>query len=150
MNNTKFAILATIFFCLGGKSFKYSLVSIDKIIELLKKHHNIVVKRRWVFQCIRDLIDAGFLSRKSRRGKNSDGSVWQKSSILAFTLRGARFLFSKGVMGAKNLIASILAWIRRKNDNRFPSKTEIITDDLDGSERRRLLDLVEIVTKSIP
>ena len=150
MNSTKFAILVTIFFCLsnGKGSYKYSMVSIDKIVALLKKHHNIVVKRRWVFQCIHDLIDAGLLSRKSRRGKNSDGSVWQKSSILALTLHGARFLFSKGIAGAKQLITSIIQWIRNNKDKRFPQKS-IVMNGIDDNERRKLLNLAEIVTKDL-
>lgn len=148
MNNTKFAIMSTILACLGGGrvSYKYSLISINKIIELLKKHYNIEVKRRWVFQCLRDLLDQGYISRQPRRGKNSDGAVWQKSSIIAITLKGARFLFSRQVLGAKQLISSIMAWMRDNIDKRFPKK-DVIMNGIDDNERRQLVNLAEIVTK---
>ncbi|KAF5416010.1 MAG: hypothetical protein C5S49_05210 [Candidatus Methanogaster sp.] len=148
MNNTKFAIMSTILACSGGSrgSYTYSLICINTIIEKLKQHYNIVVKRRWVFQCLRDLLDAGYISRQPRRGRNSDGSVWQKSSIIAITLRGARFLFGRRVLGAKQLIASIMQWLRNNIDRRFPPKKAIM-NNIDDSERRRLVNLAEIVTK---
>ncbi len=137
MNSTKFAILSTIFSCLGGSDQKYSYVSIDKIISLLLHHHNICVKRRWVFTCLHDIEAAGFLTRQQRRGKYDDGSCWQKSSIIALTLKGARFLFSKRVIGAKALVKKICDWVRCKTDRRFPDKRALVpvvnkvgTDDL--------------------
>lgn len=143
MNNTKFAILSTIFSCLGGSNQKYSLISIDKIIKLLAHHHGISVKRRWVFQCMQDLLAAGFLTRQQRRGKTADGEVWQKSSIVAFTLKGARFLFAKRVIGAKNLVSQIIKWVNNKIDRRFPDADKVVPGivEMDTNERTRLADL---------
>lgn len=143
MNNTKFAILSTIFSCLGGTDQKYSLISIDKIISLLLYHHKIKVKRRWVFQCLHDMHSAGFLVRQQRRGSHSDGTVWQKSSIIALTLKGARFLFSKRVIGAKSLIKKICEWVRHNKDRRFPAKSAIVPGAvvMDAGEQAKLSDL---------
>lgn len=143
MNSTKFAILSTIFSCLGGSSQKYSLISIDKIISLLLSHHKITVKRRWVFKCMQDLNSAGYLTRQQRRGTHSDGTCWQKSSIIAITLVGARYLFSKRVIGAKSLMAKICAWVKNKTDRRFPSKSALIPSpvvngDGDGARLKAL------------
>lgn len=125
MNNTKFAILSTIFSCLGGTDLKYSYISIDKIILLLSHHHKVLVKRRWVFKCLQDMEFTGYLTRQQRRGIYSDGTCWQKSSIIALTLKGARFLFSKRVIGAKSLVNKICEWVRNKTDRRFPDKRKL-------------------------
>lgn len=151
MNNTKLSILITLFICSGQGKIHYTLASIDKIIELLEKIHKTVVRRRWVFQCIRDLIDAGLLSRKSRHYHRSDGTIQQLSSIIAISLKGAKLLISKRVSGAFLLLKNILAWIKNK-DKRFPAKNKSLPtalEEIDPGEQRRLESLAEIVLKPV-
>jgi len=151
LNNTKFAIFITIFKCCGKEGPSYSLISIDKIIALLKQMHGTQVKRRWVFQCIRDMIDAGLLSRKSRHYHRDDGTIGQISSIIAITIKGARLLISKQVKGAFLLLKNILAWIKNK-DQRFPKKPDIlgdITEKINPEGLRRLEDLISGVGKTV-
>jgi len=149
MNETKFAIFLTLFTCTSQGKNNYSLVSIDRIIELLKRFHNIEVKRRWVFKCIRYMLDSGFLSRKSRFGNRDDGKIFQLSSIIAISLKGAKLLVSKRVSGAFLLLKNILAWVKNK-DKRFPKKEDILpinSGNMDEDELRRLEKLAEIVLK---
>jgi len=149
MNKTKFAILITLFTCTSQGKNNYSLISIDRIIELLKRFHNVEVKRRWVFKCIRYMLDSGLLSRRSRFGHRDDGKIFQLSSIIAISLKGAKLLISKRVSGAFLLLKNILAWVKNK-DNRFPKKEDILpinSDNMDPEELRRLEILVENVLK---
>lgn len=149
MNNTKLSILITLFICSGQGKTHYTLVRINKIIELLEKMHKTVVRRRWVFQCIRDLIDAGLLSRKSRHYHRSDGTIQQISSIIAISLKGAKLLISKRVSGAFLLLKNILAWLKNK-DKRFPAKNKKLPaglENIDSDELRRLDSLAEIAIK---
>lgn len=151
MNNTKLSILITLFTCSGQGKTHYSLVSIGKIIELLKKIHKITVNRRWVFQCIRDIIDAGLLSRQSRYKHKSDGTINQLSSITAITIKGAKLLVSKRISGAFLLLKSIVAWVKNK-DGRFPAKNKSLPaglQKLEVEEVRKLELLAESVIKPV-
>jgi len=152
MNNTKLSILITLFTCSSQGKIHYTLVRIDKIIELLEKMHKTVVRRRWVFQCIRDLIDAGLLSRKSRYLHRTDGTIQQLSSIIAISLKGAKLLISKRVSGAFLLLKNILAWAKKK-DKRFPTKNKSLPaalEEIDPGEQRRLDEMLEGVTQTFP
>jgi len=152
MNNTKLSILITLFSCSSQGRTHYTLVRINKIIELLEKMHKTKVCRRWVFQCIRDMIDAGLLSRKSRYKHRSDGTIEQLSSIIAISLKGAKLLISKRVSGAFLLLKNILAWIKNK-DKRFPSKNKKIPaglEEIDPGEQQRLDEMLGEVTKTFP
>lgn len=151
MNNTKMAILITLFTCTSQGKKHYSLISINKIIALLKKLHKTQVKRRWVFQCIRDMINAGLLSRKARYLHKSDGTINQLSSITAITLKGAKLLVSKRVSGAFLLLKNIMAWIKNQ-DKRFPNKedyTKQRNTEMDEQERRALEKLAENALKPV-
>ena len=151
MNDTKLSILITLFTCSGQDKTHYSLVSINKIIKLLEKIHKITVKRRWVFQCIRDIIDAGLLSRQSRYKHKGDGTINQLSSITAITIKGAKLLVSKRISGAFLLLKSIIAWVKNK-DGRFPTKNISLPAGLrkpEAEELRRLQLLAENVFKPV-
>lgn len=151
LNNTKLAIFITIFTCTGrGKNY-YSLISINKIIKLLKKLHGTQVNRRWVFQCIRDIIDGGFLSRRPRYKRHRNGQINQLSSITAITLKGAKLLISKKISGAALLLKNILSWVKNQ-DKRFPKERDILPDnftDIDPEELRRLELLAFRVLKEV-
>jgi hypothetical protein len=149
MNNTKLSILITLFTCTSQGKNHYSLISIDRLIKLLASIHKTHVKRRWVFQCIRDIIDAGLLSRQSRFKHNGDGTINQLSSITAITLKGAKLLVSKRISGAFLLLKKIMAWVKNK-DKRFPKKEDVKPSNFDGidkEELRRLENLAENVLK---
>ncbi len=124
MNQSKGAIFVTIFSCMSQGKNHYSCVSIAKILKLLHSHHKIDIKRRWLFQCIRDMIDKGLLSRKSRHVRDSQGHIEQIPSMLTFTIRGARYLVSKRVSGAFKLLKSMLKFVSG-GDKRWPHPKDV-------------------------
>jgi hypothetical protein len=107
------------------KGNPYTKASVLKIIKLLEKVHRIKVNRRWVFKCLSDMIKAGLLTRRSRFKRERDGTVRQLSSIVAFSLKGAKFLLDKRVSGAKLLMDKILRWVKDK-DKRWPTNKDIL------------------------
>ena len=147
MGNTKFSILITLLSCMGKKESPYTKVSVNKQLELLEKIHKTPIKRRWCFQCLADLIGAGMITRRPRHKHETDGTIRQLSSLVAFTLKGARFLVAKRVGGSLLLLKSILAWMKNQ-DKRFPEAGEISpvrSEEIDPIGLRRLEDLAEKV-----
>ncbi len=125
------------------------MVSVNKIRKLLARFHETHVERRWVFQCIRDLIDAEYLSRRPRYKRHKDGTINQLSSITAITLKGAKLLVAKRVAGGLLLLKNILAWIKNQ-DKRFPKDADLEADSetgIDPGEARRLNALASKVFK---
>jgi len=138
MGNTKNSILITLLSCIDLKGNPYTSASVRKVIELLGKAHKITVNRRWVFQCFADMLDAGLITRRARFKHEKDGSIRQLSSIVAFTLKGAKFLLDKRVSGAKLLMDKILNWLKNK-DKRFPTREDYLRGrekEMDEQERR--------------
>jgi hypothetical protein len=120
------------------KGNPYTKASVLKIIQLLEKVHRIKVNRRWVFKCLADMIKAGLLTRRARFKHERDGTVRQLSSIVAFSLKGAKFLLDKRVSGAKLLMDKILRWIKGQ-DKRWPTRADYLKSrekEMDEQERR--------------
>ena len=151
MNSTKMAIFITFFICTSQGENHYSLISVNKIRKLLARFHETHIERRWVFQCIHDLIESGHLSRRPRYKRHKNGTINQLSSITAITLKGAKHLVSKKVSGALILLKNILSWMKNQ-DKRFPTGRDTLPDnfkDIDPGELRRLEHLVEKVFKGV-
>jgi len=101
--------------------------SVDALRELLERFHKISIERRWFFQCVRDMLDAGLISRQPRHLYSKEDGVRQIPSMIAFTMKGAKWLVSKNVVGARKLLRRIVAWVRGK-DARFP-RAALATED---------------------
>lgn len=119
MNNTKHAVVISLFASMQGGKQHYTKASVDALRGLLKKFHGIEVGRRWIFECLRCMEDEGLIRRKERYYHNPDGSFVQLSSMTSFTLRGVRYMVSKRIAGAKKLLDSMISWFKRR-DGRFP------------------------------
>ncbi len=124
MNNTKAAIMITLFSCMSQGEKHYSRVSIDKIQKLLEKFHKIHVKRRWIFYCMAYLSSAGYITRKKRYRNNDNGLIAQIPSLLAVTVKGAKFLVSKRVTGAWKLLKNMVKYVMNK-DKRWPGEKDV-------------------------
>ena len=116
--------MITIFSCISQGKNHYSIVSIQKILALLEKHHKIDIRRRWLFQCFRDLLSDGYITRKARYKRRPGGLIGQIPSMLSFTLKGAKYLVSRRVSGAIGLLKSILSFVTGK-DKRWPAAEDI-------------------------
>jgi hypothetical protein len=147
MNTLQYALMITIFFSMSQPVNHYTQSSIDALLKNLAKYHNINVKRRWIFHCLRGLIDRGYLRRKSRYRHDPLGLISQIPSLLTFTLRGMAWLATMGIAGTRKLYKKMLNWLN-KGDKRWPSKHDF--DDgtylpEDPQDRERLKRLFEIV-----
>ena len=124
MNNTKSAIMITLFACMSQGKKHYTRVSIDKIQELLERFHKIHVKRRWIFYCVRFLMDEDLVTKKKRYLNDDNGLINQIPSLHSFTISGMKYLVSKHVNGALKALKCMMNYIMNK-DKRWPGTKDI-------------------------
>jgi hypothetical protein len=151
VNNTKNAVMIAIFASMCQGKNHYTKTSINKIRENLEKYHKIHVKRRWIFYCVAALLESKLLTRKSRYRNDQAGLITQIPSLIAFTIKGMKYLVSKRVVGAWKSLKSMIAWLK-KGDGRWPEKKDIQAGSYwpEGiDERERLKGLLGIVGKEI-
>lgn len=144
MNNTKTAIFITLYQILVKGKKHYITPSTDSIIELIHARHNTDIRRRWAFQCLHDIEELGYITRRERYQKNPDGAYKQKPSLITITLKGARKLFDLGIAGAAKLVKSILTWLR-SNDKRWPDYKENLHPRTEQITSRGLVSVGEIL-----
>lgn len=151
MNASKASLIITLFSCMGQGKKHYSVVSIEKILQLLQKYHKIKIQRRWIFQCLKDLLDAGYITRKQRYKRRDGGLIGQIPSMISFTLRGAKYLVSRRVSGAVRLLKSILSFVTG-SDQRWPHGADIVPPPTQGKKKtnqRELTKLLDQITKKL-
>jgi len=124
VNNAKSAIMITLFSCMSQGKNHYTRVSINKIQELLEKFHKIHVKRRWIFYCMRYLMDENLITKKKRYRNDDDGLINQIPSLHSFTIAGMKYLVSKSVTGAWKALKIMVKYIMSK-DKRWPGQKDI-------------------------
>jgi len=131
MNNSKSAIMITLFSCMSQGKKHYSRVSIDKIQKLLAKFHKIHVKRRWIFYCMRYLMDENLITKKMRYRNDESGLINQIPSLHSFTIAGMKYLVAKRVTGAWKALKVMIKYALNK-DKRWPKKEDIgVPEDFD-------------------
>jgi len=144
VNASKLALLITFLkICVKGK-IHYCEPFPDTTIDLLDKYHKITIGRRWFFQCMHDIEDAGLMRRRRRWKKTEHGEIMSLSSLWWFTIRGARYLKSKSIQGSQDLLKSLLTWARR-GDDRAPTFRELIGADTPTDQEgalKRIRDLI--------
>jgi hypothetical protein len=151
LNASKASILNTLFFCTGQGKKTYTQVSINKLLALLLKHHNIDIKRSWIFQCLRDIEDSGYIRRKRRYLQVEGGLIQGIPSLWSFTLKGLSWLVANGVTPAIDLYKNMISWLQKK-EGRFPRKEDFFDPSytkIDVKAIERLKQLAGSVTKDI-
>lgn len=143
--------MVTLFFSSSQGKNHYTVSSVKTILSNLTKFHKIKIKRRWCFECLHWLINEGYIRRKSRYVNDHNGLITQIPSMVTFTLKGVVWLVSKGVVGARAMHKSMMAYLK-KDDKRWPSKSGY--DDgsykpANPDERIRLEGLLGIVGRKI-
>ncbi len=123
MNTAQVATMVTLHFSMSQGKNHYTRTSIDTLLYNLKIHHNRIIKRRWLFECIRGLLDAGYIRRRSRYRHDTDGLISQIPSLMMFTLKGVEWLKTMGIGGAAKLHKTMLAYLRKK-DKRWPHQDD--------------------------
>lgn len=144
MNNTKHSHLIT-FYEIQVKGKKHYITPHpDTIRELLKRFHNIDIGRRWHFQCTHDLEEGGYISRVKRPVFNRETGVFSRPSIFSLTVKGLKYLISKGVSGARALLKPMFDWLHR-NDNRRPTAADLYPGETITSREAALEKLKELI-----
>jgi len=151
MNILGYPLMITLFFAMSQGQNHYTQSSIDALLANLAKYQRIHIKRRWLFSCLRRLLDDGYINRKPRYQHDSSGHISQIPSLITFTLKGVVRLVAMGVDGAKAVYRSMMTYLK-KGDKRWPSRTDF--DDgtyfpENEADRERLKRLVEIVATRI-
>jgi len=123
MGISKYSLLITLYAILVKGNRHYIVPSMDKILALLEKYHGIKIKRRWLFECMRYLKDAGLIKTRYRFKYCSAKGVRQIPSMITITLLGFSFLSKKDVKGAIEKLKIVLNWLKEK-DGRFPTWQE--------------------------
>lgn len=119
MHHTKSSLMVTLFACMGYGTKHYTKASVDALRGLLQQYHGIEVGRRWMFDCLRCMIENKIIRREQRYRNDENGEIRQISSMVSFTFKGVRYLSKMGVRGARKLLDSMISW-HKKKDRRFP------------------------------
>lgn len=114
------------------------------IANLLKKYHKVNIKRRWVFQCLADIHQAGLITRLERKAPQIDGEFKQEPGLISFTVKGMKYLVSKHVGGALGKLKAMMKWVK-KGDRRWPRKEDILPICTPAQAKRNLERLAGIV-----
>lgn len=151
MNSTKAAIMITLFSCMSQGEKHYSRVSINKIQGLLEKFHKIHVKRRWIFYCMRYLMDENLITKKKRYRNDDGGLISQIPSLHSFTITGMKYLVARRVTGAWKVLKIMVKYIINK-DKRWPGQKDVgLPEDFEQFKpsKKDWSDLLGIAGKKI-
>lgn len=146
LNATKIALLITFLSILVKGKNHYCQPHPDTTIELLKKFHSIEIGRRWFFQCMLDLETTGLMRRQRRWISLPGPTIESDSSLWWFTLRGAKFLVSKSIRGAGELLKLMTTWLHR-DDQRRPVVKDILCNEPITDTAEVLKRIRELVKK---
>ena len=135
MNSAKASLMITLFAILSKSDKHYICPAMNTVINLLDNFHGLSIKRRWLFQCMRYLLDERYITKKKRYQRMSDGQVYQIPSMISITMKGLKFLVQKKVIGAQQLLIRMLNWMKKKDD-RFPKEEDLTRPPTD--EQRQL------------
>jgi len=152
MASAKPPLFIALFSCMSKDVDSYTKASLNKLLELLKKHHGKIIKRRWGWYCLRDFEKEGWIYRIVRTKHRPDGTVKRLSSVIKLTVKGLRKLVKMRVEGSLLALKNKITHI--KNKYGIPkTKAEYIkerNEKMDRDEKRRLEANVEMVFKPFP
>jgi len=109
---------------MGQGQSHYTKSSINTLRKNLVKFHTIDVGRRWVFQCLKNMLTAGLITRKSRYRHDATCLISQVPSLYSFTIKGIKLLVSRRVTGAAKLLKNMIKFVTGK-DQRWPKKADV-------------------------
>ena len=148
MKNTKMSITVTLWALMGKSKKHYATPSWHSIETLLLKYHKVKAKRRWIFQCLRDMANEGLIARRKRYRFNTEAKIEQLPGIITFTLEGLKFLVTRKVAGAYKALKDMMAWIQGK-DRRFPERKDIAPNMSDAEIQENLGRLRNLIDEIV-
>lgn len=120
MNTSKVAVLVTHASVIKKYKGNWSLASQQKVLDLLKKCHDIIIKRRQLGYHLADLRAEGFIKTIKRHRRDPDGTVCLLSSATCLTMKGCVFLYRLGQTWALKHLRNL----RRTYGPRLPSSNK--------------------------
>ena len=144
MNATKNAVLITIFALTQRSGKHYTSPFWWHIQKLLKEYHNVKVKRRWIFQCWKDIYDAGLITRLERKAPARNGEFLQEPGLISFTIKGIKYLVKKHVGGALGVLKKMMQWVK-KGKRKWPTEKDIAPACTPAQRKANLERLASIV-----
>ena len=144
VNNTKLGILVflTKVRKKGGKN--YFTPSVESIKNSLKAFHNLSVNKSWIYKCLADLDETGFITRQKRYVRLPGGQFKSKISMLSFTYKGIKWLHALGIPDLNGLMKSMLSFAK-SGDKRWPKEKDINPRTADTSGKTKLTELGDIL-----
>jgi len=100
MNTSKISVLITCAAVIRKYEGNWSTASQNKILDLLKRYHDIKIKRRQLGYHLADLRKEEFIKTIKRHRRDPDGTIVYNSSATCLTIKGCLFLYRKGVVWA--------------------------------------------------
>jgi len=97
MNTSKISVLITCASVIRKYKGNWSTASQNKILELLKKYHDVKIHRRQLGYHLADLRSEEFIRTIKRHRRDRDGTIRYNSSATCLTIKGCLFLYRKGV-----------------------------------------------------
>lgn len=101
MRTVKYDVLITLTQIIKKYAGNWCYVSRDKLLELLKTHHKINIGYRQLGNHLADLRDAGLIKSIRRNHRRADGTLCLLTSARCLTIKGCKYLKSRGFVWAK-------------------------------------------------
>lgn len=124
LNAVKHAILIFVLRTLVKGNNHYITPNIRTIQKILRERYGICVGIRWLFQCLKDLLDVGLIWRTRRWNTENPEKPLSCSSLIGLTASGVKYLKRSSIAGADDIWQRTLNWWKRK-DGRSPTVSEL-------------------------
>jgi hypothetical protein len=124
MNNTKNSLFLTLYAIVVKGKNHYSVARPATLLGLLYNFHGIEIKKRWLYQCMMDIADAGYIRRRRRFRQQGAGEIRRLPQMVVITNKGVKYLKAKMVSGAATALKKMLTWLKRV-DGRFPRPQDV-------------------------
>ena len=119
LNASKHACLVTLFKILVKGNHHYITPSRTSVLQLLERRYHISIKTRWLSECVRSLVNRGYIKRKRRWKHLETREIFSIPSMIVLTPSGVNYLNMMGITGSSELWKRTLDWLK-KGDGRFP------------------------------
>ena len=145
MKHAKTSVLITLFALIQKSGKHYTSPYWWHIQKLLQEYHNVKIKRRWIFQILKDLHDEGLITRVERKAPTRNGEFRQEPGLISFTIKGMKYLVKKKVSGALGVLKRMMQWVK-KGKRQWPTEKDILPEYTDAqreASREKIASIVD-------
>ena len=102
MTTTKYDVLISLAFIIRKYKGFWCYASRQKLLDLLNQYHDVSIGYRQLGNHLKDLRDAGLIKSWKRNHRNDNGTLCLLTSARCLTIKGCKYLISRGVAWARN------------------------------------------------